>query len=311
MSTTPIKVSVITSVYRPGAYLESFLQLYLNKFSAPNHELILVHNDATDEERAVIGRFSSLIRNLRHICVDRETVYASWNRAVKASSGEYLAIWNVDDRRSSYGFQQQVMKLDQKPNAMIVSGDYVKVFKYGHTKGIRVNEGLRRSWLMRAPRFRNGCFLMWRRSLHEEIGYFDEQFQVAGDRDFWYRVTRRYRAEMARGTMGLYLREAGSGLSRTNAGVQARESALVAWRYAAVVLSSPMALRGVKEFQQTKIVNFGQPVPVEGLAQRTFLWAMPSVVLFFVPALVKLAVEARFALVSVLRRGQKTEGATP
>jgi glycosyltransferase involved in cell wall biosynthesis len=303
MQNTPIKVTFITSLYRPGDFLESFLELYTQKFNHAEHELVLVHNDPTDQERAVIARFAGDLKHLVHLCVERESVYASWNRAIKASSGEYLAIWNVDDRRSRYGLQQQVMKLDNKPYAMIVSGDYVKVFRYGHTVGTRVNERLRRSPLMGAPRFRNGCFLMWRRSVHEQVGFFDEQFRVAGDREFWYRVTRRFRADMARGTMGFYLRVPGSGLSRTNAGVQMRESALVAWRYAALMVASPWVLPGLRAYRRDEIVNFGEPVAVKGLVKRSFLWFAPSLVLFFLPSLVKLAVEARFALLALRRRG--------
>ena len=302
MSSEAIKVSFLTSLYRPGRFLESFLELYTAKFNHPTHELMLVHNDPSDEERGIIERYAGRISNLKHICVERESVYASWNRGIKASSGEYLAIWNVDDRRSVFGFQQQIMKLDKKPFSMIVSGDFVKVFAYGNTRGLRVNESLRRSWLLGAPRFRNGCFLMWRRTLHASVGFFDEQFTVAGDREFWYRTTRRHRAEKARGVMGFYLREPGAGLSRTNKGLQLRESALVAWRYAAMALISPLAIAALRGYRRAEVVCFGEPVAVSDLAYRSFLWAMPSMVLFFVPFLMNLAVEVRFAILSALRR---------
>jgi glycosyltransferase involved in cell wall biosynthesis len=311
MSTQGIKVSFITSLYRPGGFLEPFLDLYLKNFSAPFHELMLVHNDPTEEEERVITRYGDLIDNLRHICVERESVYASWNRAIKASSGEYLATWNVDDRRTLAGIQQQVSGLDQDSEAMMITGDYIKVLEYGSEKGLGVNDRGRRNWLMSAPRFRNGCFLMWRRLLHQHIGYFDEQLKVSGDREFWYRTTRRFRVSKAQEILGYYLRGQGAGISRTNAALQNRESVLIAWRYAIIVLVSPVSLKALRDFRIREVVNFAQPVPISGLAKRTFLSALPSFLLFFVPFLIRLMVEIRFAMLSLLRRGQKAEDVSP
>lgn len=304
MSTTSIKVSFITSLYRPGKFLASFLELYLNEFNSPSHELVLIHNDPTTEEQALISRYVHRIQNVVQLPVSRESVYASWNRGIAASSGEYLATWNVDDRRSPAGLHSQVQTLDRNRHAMIVSGDYVKVLDYNRDNGLKVTDHGRNHWLMGAPRFRNGCFLLWRRSLHEKTGYFDEQFNIAGDREFWYRTTREFPVARASGVLGYYLRGQGAGISRTNARLQRIESALISWRYAALVFVSPTSLNTLRKYRRAETMNFGQPVPLRNLARRTFLWALPSFAFFFLPYVISLLVEIRFALLSLKSQNQ-------
>jgi glycosyltransferase involved in cell wall biosynthesis len=45
---------------------------------------------------------------------------------------------------------------------------------------------------------------MWRRSLHDELGYFDESLECAADWDFWIRISARYRFEHIHEPLGLY-----------------------------------------------------------------------------------------------------------
>ena len=54
----------------------------------------------------------------------------------------------------------------------------------------------------------SGCHMgpqaMWRKSLHEEIGYFDEVLESATDYEFWCRIATRYSMKHVPAFLGLY-----------------------------------------------------------------------------------------------------------
>ncbi len=64
-----------------------------------------------------------------------------------------------------------------------------------------------------------GCHIgpqpMWRRSVHNEIGYFDESFFASGDYEFWCRLALRHPMKHVRELLGLYLHN-GAGVSNSN-----------------------------------------------------------------------------------------------
>jgi GT2 family glycosyltransferase/glycosyltransferase involved in cell wall biosynthesis len=64
-----------------------------------------------------------------------------------------------------------------------------------------------------------GCHMgpqpMWRRSVHNELGYFDESFFASGDYEFWCRLALRYPMKHVPELLGLYLHN-GAGVSNSN-----------------------------------------------------------------------------------------------
>ncbi len=45
---------------------------------------------------------------------------------------------------------------------------------------------------------------MWRKSLHDEIGYFDVKYKTAADYEFWLRAARKYEFIHIKEFLGLY-----------------------------------------------------------------------------------------------------------
>lgn len=46
---------------------------------------------------------------------------------------------------------------------------------------------------------------LWRREVHEQVGFFDPSFVIAGDYDFWIREAQHCGAVHLRETLGLFL----------------------------------------------------------------------------------------------------------
>ena len=93
-----MKVSAIVSAYKSDEFLEGCFEDLVTQ-SIPI-EIVVIANDVSDKERKIIEHYKSLFptRFLHVEYVEKESIYASWNRAIKLASGEYITNANVDDR---------------------------------------------------------------------------------------------------------------------------------------------------------------------------------------------------------------------
>ena len=190
-------------------------------------ELSIVHNEPTKSELNIIDEFASKFRII-HCATPRENLYASWNRAVAQSTGEYLACWNVDDLRTEDSLIRMSETLDKNPSVGWTYGDFIITPQFGQTKGR----------LARTPEWNRevgsrgaigGAFFMWRRSIHDKLGWFDEQFRSGGDFDFTVRLSLGGAGRRTSGLHGYFLNER-NGLS-TSGGLQPIERTVIQLRY--------------------------------------------------------------------------------
>jgi len=79
-------------------------------------------------------------------------------------------------------------------------------------------------------KFQDGAFLMWRKSIHDHVGYFDEYLESAGDQDFWYRVINQSRVRKCDTVLGIYTDIRTEGISKISK-KGSTERALIARRY--------------------------------------------------------------------------------
>ena len=225
-----INISVITSLYKCAPFLESFLMHYANLVNLEECELILVHNDPSEEELAIIARCASEKMNIVHLRVRREGLYVSWNRAVEIARGKYLAVWNVDDIRSPESLAAQKLALDSS-EAVMCYGDFFGTRAYGlHRDKLYTYASYKHCYKEALRRHIIGCFPMWRKDLHEKVGYFDEQFRLVSDYEFQLRVASSYPLVKATPILGYYLEHAGHKLS-SNRRLQTKERTAVELRY--------------------------------------------------------------------------------
>jgi len=75
-----------------------------------------------------------------------------------------------------------------------------------------------------------GCFPMWRKEIHQSIGFFDEQFRLVGDFEFQIRVALKYDLVKADSFLGYYLENKNHKLS-SNRKLQDKERTVVELRY--------------------------------------------------------------------------------
>lgn len=293
-----IKISVIASLYRADKYLSDFFKNFISIDGLDQIELVIVHNDPTQAENKIIDSWRKKIPNFQYLKVPREGLYKSWNRGIKHASGKYVGMWNVDDRRKPESLLEQAKVLDTKSEYMMVTGDYQKVFSYRDEEGIYKRDPVKRGWINNLPRFHNGCFLLWRKEVHEKIGYFDEQFRIAGDTEFWYRLNYNYKTYPLNKVVGYYLRKSNEGLSKKGNPRYYIEQYIFRRRFFKIFI-----VNGLNVFKKIKeeridihhIVNFDEKVKIKNMEKNTnIITTILSVIFFWYQPLVKKLVELKF-----------------
>lgn len=170
-------VSAIVSAY----YAKDFIRARLDNLISlePRPEIIVVAQRGSVE--AEIAKTYDVTWILTP---DIPTIYAAWNMAIKAANGDYITNANCDDITypGSYAYMEDDLEFNPSiamiyGNNHILDGDkkVLHIRKYGNYEFLKTT-----------------CFVgpmpMWRKSLHDKYGYFNEIFQVCGDYEFWLRI---------------------------------------------------------------------------------------------------------------------------
>ncbi len=205
-----IRVSAIVSTYNSETFIRGCLQDLVDQtlYQKGELEIVVINSGSQQNEEAIIKKFQRRYPHIRYLKTNqREGLYAAWNRAVRAARGKYLTNANTDDRHRPDALEIMAEELDRNPHVGLVYGDQVitdipnVLFSSHHGKLIPRPD-------YTPERLLFGCCVgsqpMWRKSLHEEMGYFDESLTVAADWDFWLRISQRYPLRHIPQFLGLY-----------------------------------------------------------------------------------------------------------
>jgi len=215
--------------------MESYLSIYLanlaNQTIFNSMEILLDHNSPTIEEIKLVKKFQKKYPGkLRHFINKKVLPYSvSINKCIKRAKGKYLAIWNIDDLRVDDSIEIQYKTICNS-NYQFCYGNYFIVDQFGKKTGkfvdlknIDENKELLQSMIL-------GPFFMFKKSVCDKIGYYDEQLISGGDFDFAIKLAREVRGKKILKNLGFYLNDQ-KGLSTKKNSTQVIEKDLICLRY--------------------------------------------------------------------------------
>ena len=255
------KVSTITPCYNMGKYMKGFL----DNLSTQTHkdlEIVLDHNEPSDEEINLIEEYNKEYDNIFHIQVEGlDPIGISMNRCIEFATGDYLCIWNVDDLRTSDSIEVMAKALDDNPDVDFVYGNYTIVPNFGGTDGQYVDETGREDELTTGMIL--GPFFMFRKSILEKSGVFDEQLVQGADYDLALRLAFNGKGLHLPINLGYYLNE-GLGQSTKPNSKQPIERTVIEMRYDIRVLE-PHLMPYTSEYDIENIIVDEEKIHVSNL----------------------------------------------
>lgn len=264
------RITIISSLFNCLPYLEGYFQAVDSMLNKEELEILLIHNDPKKEELDVVNKHLPRFPFIKHIVVPREGLYTTWNRGLKMATSPYITNWNVDDVRLPDSLINQADALDRHPEAALAYGDFIIVDTFGKTEGKAVHEP---EYDASNPTFLRqhhiGCFAMWRKEIHDQIGYFDEQFRLIADLDFQIRVAKEYPLIKIKQQLGYYLEGTPNNLS-SNLSLQFMEMTALHLRYGNFnLLFLTDLVRGLSKIKRFQYKWFGEYHPVKPRSLRT------------------------------------------
>ena len=192
MSIRNVSVSVIIPTYNRGYVLDRAIKSVLDQ-SYRDLELIVIDDGSTDNTKFLVEGFAKKDNRIKYFYLDNSGVSRARNYGIKNSSGELIAFLDSDDEWLPEKLKKQIDLYIKEP------------YHLSHSDEIWIRNGIRVNQMKKHEKGGGDIFLkclplccispsaaVVTRKLINEVGMFDEDFEVCEDYDLWLRVTALY-----------------------------------------------------------------------------------------------------------------------
>ena len=204
----PKPLALITSVYDADRFLPRFLKNISQLDGYDDFEHYLIRAGSPGNEGPLLEEHERAFPNtVVYIDLPYDPgLYNVWNLAAQISSARYLSNANVDDQRAPDHARRLLTSLEGGPSLSLASSSIRTtedpeltwedsanapvMFAGGGTRRYGLRELLEnRKSEQYAIRDIPHCMPIWRRTLHAQFGYFNEElYGASADSEFWLRV---------------------------------------------------------------------------------------------------------------------------
>jgi glycosyltransferase involved in cell wall biosynthesis len=187
-------VSVIIPAYNGERFIRETVNSALNQ-DYKDYEIIIVDDGSTDTTLDILASFNSPL--LHVFSEDHAGCVANYNRCLHHASGEYIAILDHDDIMLPERLSSQAAYLNANPNIAMVGSAYEVIDEDGivlEHKPMPVGFELVRKFAMVFNAVQHPT-AMYRRSLVDSIGQYDESWYPSHDSEFILRAIQEAGAD--------------------------------------------------------------------------------------------------------------------
>jgi GT2 family glycosyltransferase len=204
------KCSSFCSFYKGQKFIQSYLENVLEQNLFKDIEFIFLDCASPENEKEYILPLTDKFKNIKYFKLDKDPgLYSGWNEAIKLCNAPIIGNWNIDDRKSTNSFEillkafERDSQLDlvygftyisRKDNERYIDNEYKEIYPY-------LPHSLSNLLKNNSPH----CMPLWKKNIHDRIGYFDESYKTAADGDLWLRcAVGGARIQMVNHPVGLY-----------------------------------------------------------------------------------------------------------
>lgn len=182
-----MKISIITACFNSEETIEKSLRSVKSQTYIKNIEHIIIDGGSTDDTLKIIEREGAHVACL--VSEPDDGIYNAMNKGVKLASGDVVAFLNADDFYKEEAALEKVCTLIEAGDYDVLYGD-VEFFRPNRPSKVirKYNSGnftvdrLAYGWMPAHPA------LFVRRNLFCQYGFFEEDYQIAGDFEFVARI---------------------------------------------------------------------------------------------------------------------------
>tara|TARA_B100001123_G_scaffold316284_1_gene354152 strand:+ start:942 stop:2933 length:1992 start_codon:yes stop_codon:yes gene_type:complete len=192
-------ISIITSVYDGDDYIEPFLEdITRQTIFEEKCELLLINANSPGNEENIINKYvEKYPDNIKYVKLDDDPgIYGVWNMGVEMASGEYLTNANLDDRKATNSLEEHAKALYQADDIDLVYADMLITQKPNET--FENNSCNNAKYNFPEFSFDNLKMVnmphaspMWRKTIHDKYGKFEDKYRSAGDWEMWLRAASK------------------------------------------------------------------------------------------------------------------------
>lgn len=187
---TPPRVTVLMAVHDDERFVGDAVRSILEQ-NFTDFEFLIVNDASTDRSREIVASFGD--RRIRLVDnADNLGLTKSLNRGLALARGEYVARFDANDVSRRDRLARQVAFLDAQPEVVAVGSRARQIRRNGAiVRRHRVVPSLTREGIDWALMFYSPLLhpaTMFRRSVVERLGGYDEQFVSAQDMELWSRL---------------------------------------------------------------------------------------------------------------------------
>lgn len=189
-----VEVTVLMSVYNGERFLREAMDSVLQQ-TFSNWEFLIVDDGSTDETWKILSNYAE---NDQRIVLHRNEnnlgLAKSLNMGIQAAKGGYIARFDSDDMCLPARLERQVEALNSSPGIAVVGAWMQDIDEKGERLNVR-----RGAWesyahyffaLLRLQTYLYHPSVMFRKTVIQKLGGYDESLVVGQDLDLWVRLAQ-------------------------------------------------------------------------------------------------------------------------
>jgi glycosyltransferase involved in cell wall biosynthesis len=195
------RVSIVIPFYN-CSYVDKAIQSALNQ-TYRNVEVIVVDDGST----AYTGKITPYLKSVKYIKKANGGTASALNTGIMNSTGDYFAWLSSDDLYYPKKVETQLAFMEANHSSACYMAYYVINSKDQITGGPIASKFSKPEQIymrMKKGCVINGCTVMFKRNVFEEVGVFDETLKYAHDYDLWLRVLLKYHFDFLDETLVMY-----------------------------------------------------------------------------------------------------------
>lgn len=189
------RVSVNICCYNSERFLEETLQSVFSQ-TYTDWELVIVDDGSTDATGEIIGRHVAEGRQIVHLAQVNAGLSASRNRALRQSSGEFVAFLDHDDLWEPQKLERQIPLFDRRASVGVVYSDCLNFgedgVSYRHFERYPPTSGMAFGSLLRNYFLNLQTVVVRRAAIDQLPEWFDEELELAEEADLFLRIAHTW-----------------------------------------------------------------------------------------------------------------------